>query len=210
MLKRVWIAAVLSLVLGAPAWAQRDNNPSFYLVNRSNSAINEVYATTANTRTWGRDRLANESIAPGQSYPIRLPADGNCMYDIKVVYANGQTEERRSLNTCRLENVVFPSGNRGGGGSADSGRSQQATSDPSFRLINRGRSEIQEVYASLADNDSWGEDRLGNDTVPTGGSKVIRLPNGDCMYDVRVVFANGEATERRRLNLCNITDLRVP
>jgi hypothetical protein len=24
------------------------------------------------------------------------------------------------------------------------------------------------------------------------------------------VFANGEATEKRRLNLCNITDLRVP
>ena len=43
-----------------------------------------------------------------------------------------------------------------------------------------------------------------------GGSKTIRLPPGECIYDLRVVFANGEANEKRRLNLCNLTDLRVP
>ena len=45
MLKRFWVVALLSLVAGVPAWAQQ--NPSFNLVNRSGSTINEVYATSA-------------------------------------------------------------------------------------------------------------------------------------------------------------------
>ncbi len=58
--------------------------------------------------------------------------------------------------------------------------------------------------------DSWGQDRLGDGTVPAGATRVIRLPTGSCIYDVRVVFANREAIEKRRLNLCTITNLTVP
>ena len=43
-----------------------------------------------------------------------------------------------------------------------------------------------------------------------GATRVIRLPTGQCIYDVRVVFANKEAIEKRRLNLCTITNLTVP
>jgi hypothetical protein len=207
MLKRLWIAAVLALA-GAGAALAQPQNPSFNLVNRSDNTINEVYATSAGMANWGRDRLGDNSIPPGQSYPIRLPADGNCVYDVKVVYANGGTDERRGLNTCTLESVVFPAGR--GGGNAGRGNTQQSASDPSFRLVNGSRSKINEVYASAAGDDSWGQDRLGDGTVAAGATRVIRLPTGQCIYDVRVVFANGEATEKRRLNLCTITNLRVP
>ena len=216
MLNRLMIAAVAAVLAAAPAAAQtQTNNPSFNVVNRASSAINEVYATSAGMANWGRDRLGDNSIPPGQSFPIRLPADGNCIYDIKVVYANGQADERRGMNTCTVDNVTFPSGNRAtnngnqNNGNQNNGR-QQATDDPSFRLVNRGRSEINEVYASLTGVDSWGRDRLGDDTVAPGATKVIRLPNGPCIWDVRIVYKNGEATEKRRLNLCTITDLRVP
>lgn len=208
MLKRFWIAAMLLLAGAGQGFAQQPPNPSFNLVNRSDNAINEVYATSAGLANWGRDRLGNNNIPPGQSYPIRLPADGNCVYDVKVVYANGQTDERRGLNTCTVDNVTFPAGR---GGSAPRGNTQQQSSnDPSFRLVNGSRSKINEVYATVAGEDSWGQDRLGDDTVAAGATRVIRLPTGQCIYDVRVVFANGEATEKRRLNLCTITNLRVP
>lgn len=203
MLERLCIAATLAVLAAGSAAAQQ--NPSFYLINRSQAAIREVYASAAGNASWGTDRLGNNSIPSGQSYPIRLPADGNCVYDVKVVYANGQTDERRNLNTCNVDNVSFPTGRGGSGNPA-----QQTTNDPSFRLVNRGGSEVNEVYASLSGNESWGRDRLGDDTVPAGSSTIIRLPSGQCLYDVRVVFANGEATERRRVNLCTITDLRVP
>jgi hypothetical protein len=205
MLKRLWIAALLVLGLAGAAAAQAPN-PSFNLVNRGESAISELYATSAGMSTWGRNRLTEGSLGPGQSYPVRLPADGNCIYDIRVIYANGQTDERRAMNTCNVDNVTFPSGRRSGGSAAAGSNSN----DPSFRLVNRSRSKVNEVYASVTGDDSWGEDRLGDGTVAAGATRVIRLPNGPCVYDVRVVFANGEATEKRRLNLCTITDLRVP
>lgn len=205
MLRRSWVAAALAVSLAGSASAQAPN-PSFYLLNQADSPINEVYATSAGMSTWGRNRLTEGSVRPGQSYPVRLPADGNCIYDIRVVWASGQSDERRAVNTCNVDNIAFPSGRRpGASGAAGSG-----SADPSFRLVNRGRVKVNEVYASVTGDDSWGEDRLGEETVPPGATRVIRLPNGPCLYDVRVVFANGEATERRRVNLCSITDFRVP
>jgi len=210
MLKRLLVAAMLVVAAAWPGMAQQQQqNPSFNLVNRSESPINEVYATSAGMATWGRNRLTEGGVRPGQTYPIRLPADGNCIYDIRVVYANGQSDERRALNTCTVDNVTFPSSPSGRRGAGNPAANANA-SDPSFRLVNRSRSKVNEVYASITGDDSWGEDRLGDDTVAPGATRVIRLPNGQCVYDVRVVFANGEATEKRRLNLCTITDLRVP
>ena len=62
----------------------------------------------------------------------------------------------------------------------------------------------------MTGNDDWGDDKLGNDTIASGATRVIRLPAGPCTWDVRIVWANGEASEKRRVNLCAITDLRVP
>ena len=216
MLRRFGFVACIAAGLAAPAAAQGPNpsfpNPSFNVVNRASTPIRQVFATPAGVTTWGRDRIGDRPIPPGQTAPIRLPADGTCVYDIRVIYANGQAEERRNLNTCDVDNVIFPTA---GGRSAtpptrqQAGR-QQAPDDPSFRLVNRGRSAVNELYASAEDEDSWGEDRLGEETVAPGSARLVRLPNGQCLYDVRIVYANGEATEKRHVNLCGLNDLRVP
>lgn len=205
MLRRSIAVAILA---AGPAFAQPPN-PSFNVVNRTANAISEVYASATGQTNWGRDRLGQQNIAPGGNFAVRLPADGNCTYDVRVVYANGTSDERRNLNTCNLDNVIFPAPPGGRTPAAPAGRTA-TTDDPSFRLVNRGRSEVNELYASLPSDGDWGEDRLGTGTVAAGTSKVIRLPNGQCVYDIRIVYANGEATEKRRVNLCTITDMRVP
>ncbi len=206
MLRRFWLAAVLAGLVAGPAAAQTPN-PSFNVVNRGSSAIRQVFATPAGMTTWGRDRIDGRPIAPGQTGPVRLPADGSCVYDIRVVYANGQADERRNLDTCNVDNVIFPSPD---GRTATPSSRQHAADDPSFRLVNRGRSAINEFYASVTGEDEWGEDRLGDETVAPGAARLVRLPNGPCIYDVRIVYANGEASEKRHLNLCDINDMRVP
>lgn len=196
-----WILAVGIAGLAGAAVAQEAANPSFYLVNRSGGAISRVFATPSGQSNWGQNRLT-ANIPAGGNAAIRLPADGQCVYDIRVTYANGRNEDRRGLNTCEVDNLSFPA-NR------EAARPIPAE-DPSFVLINRGKSPVNELYLSVTDDDSWGQDRLGDENVPRGASKVIRLPPGECVYDVRVVFANGEANEKRRLNLCQISNLRVP
>lgn len=204
MLRRFGIAALAAGWAAWPAAAQAPN-PSFNVVNRASSVVRQVYATPAGMTTWGRDRIADHPIAPGQTGPVRLPADGNCVYDIRIVYADGQSDERRNLNTCNVDNVIFPAP---AGHGAAAGR--QAADDPSFRLVNRGRNAVNELYASAEGEDDWGEDRLGEDTVAPGAARVVHLPNGQCLYDVRIVYANGEATEKRHLNLCGMNDMKVP
>lgn len=206
------LAILMCVFNGAAAYAATDN-PSFNAVNRTRSEIMELYATPAGMTTWGRDRLADTTVPPNENRPIRLPADGNCLYDIKAVFASGQTDERRGVNTCAVDHVFFPATAARTGERASTptpaGRTI-ATDDPSFRLTNRGRTALNEVYVSPDGEQNWGEDRLGDETLAPGRQTVIRLPRGQCVYDLRSVFANGEATEKRRLNLCTVTDLRVP
>jgi len=195
---------VCLMASGAGAAMADEPNPSFNLVNRGRVAIREIYATTAGQTTWGLDRLQHGTVPANMNVPIRLPI-GSCVYDIRVVYDNGQSEEQRHVDTCATDNVTFPRSR-----SRAATRAPVAGDDPSFRLVNRGRSEVNELYVSPPDEDHWGDDRLGDATVAPGRTKVIDLPPGPCFYDLRIVYANGEATEKRRVNLCITTDLRVP
>lgn len=86
---------------------------------------------------------------------------------------------------------------------------QAQTGDPSFNLVNRSNRTIFEVFSSPSSDNNWGPDRLGQNVVPAGRSFVVRLPQGECLYDVRVVYdrQGGPAEERRNINLCNLTEL---
>ncbi len=82
-----------------------------------------------------------------------------------------------------------------------------ASSDPSFRLNNAGGDTIREVYVSSVRDSSWGSDWLGQDVLAPGQRMVIRLPTGQCVNDIRVVWMNGQSEERRQVNTCAITDM---
>jgi hypothetical protein len=85
-----------------------------------------------------------------------------------------------------------------------------AQNDPSFRLTNNGNVPINEIYVSSSANQNWGADRLGDRTLAVGGTYTIRLPAGQCVNDIRVVWSNGQSRERRQVNTCNLTDVVFP
>ena len=80
------------------------------------------------------------------------------------------------------------------------------SSDPSFRVNNKTRIVINEIYVSSANDSAWGQDLLGQNVLPPGQTYIVRLPQAQCMNDIRVVFADGQAHERRRVDTCQITD----
>ncbi len=208
MLRRVLLALAL-LWPALPASAQQD--PSFNLVNRTGEVINEIYVSSVQVNAWGNDLLGANVLPAGQSFAVRLP-NGQCRNDIRVVYAGGRAEERRDLDTCPLSEVVF-GGQQAGPAPGGKGAPTAAATpggNPSFNLVNRTAKTIQVVRASLASESNWGEDRLGTAVIPPGGSFAIRLPQGDCVYDVRIEYADNSAEERRRVNLCEISTMTFP
>ena len=187
---------------GAPVSAQ-PKDPSFRVVNRSPSAVQELYASPSTQPNWGQDRLGADVVQPGASHIVRLPTDGNCVYDLRFVYEGGKSEEKRNLNTCDLVDVVLD-----GGGQA-AAAPQAAQANPSFNLVNQSGRVIEQFYASPSSQQGWGPDRLGNDVVQPGARFAVRLPLGECRYDLRMVWRGGDAQERRNLNTCEMNDYVV-
>jgi hypothetical protein len=215
MLRRALLAALLVVSAIVPAAAQ-SNDPSFRIINNSPNVVNEIYASPSTERNWGHDRLGTEIIRPGGSHIVRLPADGQCIYDIRIVYQGNTAEERRNLNTCNLTDVVLGGGGgaappqpRGQPPQAQGGGGQGQQGNPSFNLVNQSGQVIEEFYASPSSQSSWGPDRLGDAVVQPGARFAVRLPAGECSYDLRWVLQGGQSQERRAVNMCTLADYVV-
>ena len=99
-------ACSLSRVVWGGA-AQGAGDPSFQFVNDSGVMVNELYVSLSSDTNWGVDRLGRNTLAPGASFPVRLPAGKVCTVDVRVVYADGRALERRGVETCSVRELNF-------------------------------------------------------------------------------------------------------
>ncbi len=197
------LALACALSLAVPALAQQGGrDPSFNLVNRGASAVRELFVTPSGDPNWGRERLHGAAIAPGGVLPVRRRINGGCRLDIKVVFADKRTEQRRNLDTCTLDAVTVGGPER---------PETKAADDPSFRLVNRGAVDLREFYVTPSGIPNWGRNRLAGSGLPAGTATVIHMARtSQCDYDLRAVFADHKALEQRHEDLCRITDVPVP
>ena len=85
----------------------------------------------------------------------------------------------------------------------------------SFNLVNRSPQAIRELFVTSAGNANWGQNRLdgksGNPTAIAAGASyaVRRKLDTNCVFDIRAVFADGKAEERKALNTCAIEDVPI-
>jgi hypothetical protein len=77
-------------------------NPSFVFINATGFVIREIYASMSTQRDWGVDRLGANTLAPGGQLNIGLPTGMGCNTDVRVVFTNGTTQDRRGLETCSI------------------------------------------------------------------------------------------------------------
>ncbi len=192
---------LLSLLVPTLAFGQ-DKNPSFNLVNKSPQAIQEVFVTPAGDANWGRNRLTKGPIAPGGQFEVRRKVDGNCVFDIRVVYSDGSKEERRTINTCTTEDVLFPQSSK----AASTGK---AVDDPSFKLTNHLTQPIVELYASPV-GQPRGANLLEKGSIAPSAAMTIHPPKGQgCRFKLEVITADKD-TKARTLDLCARSELSVP
>jgi serine protease Do len=194
-----FLAFLVFAIVALASSAQAQNDTTFEVVNRARNPIFEVYVSPSALDSWGRDLLRDETIAPGARKTIR-PATNDCIFDVKIVYRGGQSEERRRQNLCELSEMAFDGG-------APAPAPAAAQGDPSFELVNASGQVIMQIYAALSRERNWGTDRLGSDVLGAGQRFQVSLPNGDCQWDVAVVYANDRREEKLNQNLCNVTEL---
>lgn len=78
--------------------------------------------------------------------------------------------------------------------------------DRRVTIINNTGYTIVRFFGSNTGSNSWEEDILGNDVLPTGSSVVINFDDatGYCMFDFRAEFEDGDVLERGGVNVCEI------
>ncbi|MBP0464870.1 hypothetical protein J5Y09_13190 [Roseomonas sp. PWR1] len=88
--------------------------------------------------------------------------------------------------------------------------SQRQAGNPSFTFVNETNDTIFYLYASPHRDPNWGPDHLGSGVLGPGQSFHVALPPGDCVYDLRIVFRDSRALERRDgVNLCRMRTVNV-
>lgn len=181
-------AALPAVAQRAPAAAaQKQPDPAFTLVNRSAQAIGEFYATPAGRTNWGQSRISRP-LAAGASYAVRPTADGNCIFDLRAVYADSKPEERRGVNTCETKRVVFGE-----------------TAARRFEVSNRGTSAITQIEARTAGSTHWIANKMTAGPIAPGARQEFALPpGGQCQYDLKLTFADGKAREKNAVDLCRM------
>jgi hypothetical protein len=198
-------ALLLACLLAVPAIAQQPQRPAqpqpapqFSIKNDGEVTLYELYVARGGqgARGWGNDRLGTEVVPPGESFRVRLPAGFGCVVDIRIVFEGGEEEVRERLDICRTREVAFA-------------RSLPAPADREVVVENRAPRQIERLFISGTDEQEWGPDRLGTEVIAPGGQFTAAFPDQGCAYDVRVVFDNGGAEERRRVDLCAVTTLVI-
>lgn len=81
--------------------------------------------------------------------------------------------------------------------------------DLKFNLTNASDFQIDEFYASPANDDDWGDDILGQDVLEGGLSGVVTIADGSdqCAYDLKAVDEDGEEHVLEDLDLCKTPEV---
>ncbi len=203
-MRALWKSVVrAATALLVPSGLAAQPNPDFWLANRSATRIDRLYASPVDRDEWGQDWLGEHVLAPGERFPVRPPRDGRCLYDIKVVYADGLAEERRRVNICAVAEVSFSRG------SVPPDRTVGAA-ERAVTVVNRSARTMLQLFVSPSTERVWGADRLGDDVLPVGRSVVVLLPReAGCEIDLRAVFEDTSVLERRRVDSCRAREIAL-
>lgn len=157
------------------------------VANDGQAIIQRLFAAPPGAARPGPDRLGASTLAPGEALRMTIRTR-DCVMELRAEYAAG-VETLPAVDLCTTRRIAF-----------DGSRLPRLV-EQSVTLVNRHGAIIQEAYASAAESDDWGPDRLGAGVLEIGQRRLITLAGG-CEIDLRVVFPNGGAEERRAVDVC--------
>ncbi len=171
---------------------------SWRLENATTSTLLHLYITRPGAGSdRGEDRFGPVSLDPGLSFFVPRPAAGQCSADVIVRTAGGGEAVRPGLDLCVVDVVVIDQVD---------GEAPDRT-PASVSVINRTGRPVTALHISAVAEANWGPNRLSQ-PLADGERYEFEAPNDNrCLYDARVVFADGGREDRMLVNFCQIGEL---
>jgi hypothetical protein len=91
---------------GAGAAAQAPNT-ALWLLNRASESIFRIFVSSTDSKDWGEDWLGQSTLSTGERYKLEPSADRGCLFDVRVEYRSGRSEEKRNQDFCSLSELAF-------------------------------------------------------------------------------------------------------
>lgn len=83
--------------------------------------------------------------------------------------------------------------------------------DRRVQVVNNTSFTIMRFQASNKGSESWEEDILGVRILSPGDTIIMNIDDGSgyCVYDFRATFDDGDAVERRGINVCKVSTFTI-
>ena len=91
----------------APAGRARESLPSARLMNVASDTISRLFVARVEEGVGREDWLGNAQITPGNAVLLRPPPGEGCLFNIRVVYVGGRTEDRPGVDLCAAPELRF-------------------------------------------------------------------------------------------------------
>ncbi len=77
-----------------------------------------------------------------------------------------------------------------------------------FVVYNFADQTVMRLYVSSAGSNVWEEDVLHSQVLGAGENVTVNFSNDTqaCIYDIRAVFRDGQESDTRSVNLCEVTN----
>lgn len=104
---RVFAVAAFALTFGLAGGLARAADHDATVVNRTGVTINHVYVSVAGANAWDEDLLdEDDTLDNGEHVDIAFDKEvRGCLYDLKVVYEEGETSQWGGINLCETRRI---------------------------------------------------------------------------------------------------------
>lgn len=78
-------------------------------------------------------------------------------------------------------------------------------------VVNNSDATVTQFYGSNSGADTWQEDILGADTLPSGSSVSVNFDDGTgaCNFDFKAVFADGISVVETGIDVCATSQVTI-
>ena len=121
----------------------------------------------------------------------------------------GAAEQKAASNETNTAAPAAPAANATADEAAPAAAATGAQQD--FTLVNNTGHTVMTLNVSPSDSDQWGPDILGRNVLANGETAAISFERGQdqCNWDVRATYDDGDTTDSRGVNLCEISTVTL-